>query len=159
MIRQATTADAKAITEIYNHYILNSTITFEEETLDQQTMEGRINSSGKMFWWVFEEEEQIVAYAYPSQWKPRSAYRYTVESSVYVAPKHQRRGIGLQLYKHLIQALKEEAFHSVLAGIALPNAQSISFHEKLGFKQVGQLEEGGFKFNQWIDVGYWEFKL
>ena len=159
MIRQATTADAKAITEIYNHYILNSTITFEEETLDQQTMEGRINSSGKMLWWVFEEEEQIVAYAYPSQWKPRSAYRYTVESSVYVAPKHQRRGIGLQLYKHLIQALKEEVFHSVLAGIALTNAQSISFHEKLVFKQVGQLEEVGFKFNQWIDVGYWELKL
>lgn len=60
-----------------------------------------------------------------------------MESSVYVAPKHQRREIGLQLYKHLIQALKEEAFHSVLAGIALPNAQSISFHEKLGFKKVG----------------------
>ena len=57
MIRQATTADAKASTEIYNHYILNSTITFEEETLDQQTIEGRINSSGKMLWWVFEEEE------------------------------------------------------------------------------------------------------
>ena len=57
MIRQATTADAKAITEIYNHYILNSTITFEEETLDQQTIEGQINSSGKMLWWVFEEEK------------------------------------------------------------------------------------------------------
>jgi phosphinothricin acetyltransferase len=57
MIRQTTTADAKAITEIYNHYILNSTITFEEETLDQQTIEGRINSSGKMLWWVFEEEK------------------------------------------------------------------------------------------------------
>lgn len=159
MIRQASTADAKAIAELYNHYILNSTITFEEERVDQQTMEGRINSREKMLWWVFEEEEQIVAYAYPSQWKPRSAYRYTVESSIYVAPQHQKKGIGLKLYKHLIQSLKEEGFHVALAGIALPNDQSISFHEKLGFKKVGQLEEVGFKFNRRIDVGYWELKL
>ena len=159
MIRQATITDASAIAEIYNHYILNSTITFEEEKVDQQIMEGRINLSGNLLWWVFEEEEQIVAYAHPSQWKPRSAYRYTVESSVYVKPRHQRRGIGLQLYKHLIKTLKGEGFHSVLAGITLPNAQSVSFHEKMGFKKVGQLEEVGFKFKRWIDVGYWELKL
>lgn len=159
MIRQATTADAKAIAKIYNHYIFNSIITFDEESVDQQTMEARINSREKMLWWVFEEGDQIVAYAHPTLWKSRSAYRFTVESSIYVAPQHQKKGIGLQLYKHLIQSLKEEDFHVALAGIALPNDQSVSFHEKLGFKKVGQLEEVGFKFNRRIDVGYWELKL
>ena len=92
MIRQATTVDAIAIAKIYNHYIFNSTITFDEKSVDQQTMEARINSREKMLWWVFEEGNQIVAYAHPTLWKPRSAYRFTVESSIYVAPQHQKKG-------------------------------------------------------------------
>jgi phosphinothricin acetyltransferase len=72
---------------------------------------------------------------------------------------HQNKGIGKKLYLALIQNLKNKGFHSVLAGISLPNKVSVSFHEKLGFKKVGQLEQVGFKFKEWIDVGYWQYLL
>ena len=78
---------------------------------------------------------------------------------MYVAPKQQQKGIGTLLYSKLINALKKEGFRIILAGISLPNDQSIPFHEKLGFQKVGQLESLGYKFNRWIDVGYWELKI
>jgi phosphinothricin acetyltransferase len=78
---------------------------------------------------------------------------------VYVAPKQQQKGIGTLLYSKLINALKMEGFRIILAGISLPNDQSISFHEKLSFQKVGQLESVGYKFNRLIDVGYWELKI
>ena len=100
-----------------------------------------------------------MGYAYSTQWKTRSAYRYTVESSVYVAQKYQKKGIGRALYNHLVKSLKDDGFRRILAGISLPNNKSVIFHEKLGFKKVGQLEKVGFKFNKWIDVGYWELEI
>ena len=100
-----------------------------------------------------------MGYAYSTQWKTRSAYRYTVESSVYVTQKYQKKGIGRALYNHLVKSLKDDGFRRILAGISLPNNKSVIFHEKLGFKKVGQLEKVGFKFNKWIDVGYWELEI
>jgi len=100
-----------------------------------------------------------MGYAYSTKWKTRSAYRFTVESSVYVAQKYQHKGIGKALYINLIKSLKDDGFRRILAGISLPNNNSVIFHEKLGFKKVGQLEAVGYKFNRWIDVGYWELKI
>ncbi len=100
-----------------------------------------------------------MGYAYSTKWKTRSAYRYTVESSVYVAQKYKQKGIGKALYLKLIKSLKSNGFKRILAGISLPNDESIIFHEKLGFEKVGQLEAVGYKFNRWIDVGYWELKI
>src|SRR5210317_998550 len=159
MIRKAKETDAHTIALIYNHYILHSTITFEEKEVNEQLIIERLKESKKHPWWVFEQEGVVLGYAFSTKWKSRSAYRFTVESSVYVAPKQQQKGVGTLLYSKLINALKKEGFRIILAGISLPNDQSIFFHEKLGFQKVGQLESVGYKFNRWIDVGYWELKI
>lgn len=159
MIRKATTEDATSIASIYNYFILNSTATFEEIAVDEKTIEDRMNANQKLKWWVFEKENIILGYAYASYWKPRLAYRFTLETSVYTARGHHNKGIGKQLYFKLIQDVEALGFRSLLAGISLPNEGSIRFHENLGFRKVGQLEKVGFKFNRWIDVGYWELNL
>jgi len=159
MIRKAKETDAHTIALIYNHYILHSTITFEEKEVNEQLIIERLKESKKHPWWVFEQEGVVLGYAFSTKWKSRSAYRFTVESSVYVAPKQRQKGVGTLLYSKLIESLKNEGFRIILAGISLPNDQSISFHEKLGFQKVGQLESVGYKFNRWIDVGYWELKI
>ena len=159
MIREARESDAEAIALIYNDYVLNSTITFEEKKVNERIILERINFSKKHQWLVYEKEGAILGYAFSTKWKTRSAYRFTVESSVYIIPQQQKKGIGTALYKRLIELLTKEGFRKILAGISLPNDQSVNFHEKLGFKKVGQLEEVGFKFKRWIDVGYWELKI
>ena len=159
MIRKAKVSDAKAIASIYNHFVLNSTVTFEENKVDYKAIIDRIGTNKKHKWWVYEKNHILMGYAYSTQWKTRSAYRYTVESSVYVTQKYQKKGIGRALYNHLVKSLKDDGFRRILAGISLPNNKSVIFHEKLGFKKVGQLEKVGFKFNKWIDVGYWELEI
>ena len=159
MIRKARASDARSIASIYNQYILNSTVTFEEKKVDSTTILNRIRTNKKLKWWIFERDDILMGYAYSTKWKTRSAYRFTVESSVYVAQKYQNKGIGKALYINLIKSLKDDGFRRILAGISLPNNNSVIFHEKLGFKKVGQLEAVGYKFNRWIDVGYWELKI
>ncbi|MDA7778105.1 GNAT family N-acetyltransferase [Flavobacteriaceae bacterium] len=159
MIRKATIEDAATIASIYNYFILNSTVTFEETVVDEKIIVDRMNTNEKLNWWVYEKENQILGYAYATYWKPRTAYRFTLETSVYVSSNHHNKGIGKQIYTKLILELKALGFHTLLAGISLPNKVSIRFHENLGFRKVGQLEKVGFKFNRWIDVGYWELNL
>jgi phosphinothricin acetyltransferase len=107
-------------------------------------------------WLVAEEGNVIVGYAYAAPWKARSAYRFSVETTVYVAPNYLGRGIGTALYRELLDALRKLDVHCAVGGIALPNAASIALHENLGFKNIGQFVEIGRKFDRWIDVGYWE---
>lgn len=157
MIRPATVDDASAICDIYNYYVLTTIITFEEVPVTLEEMEQRIVSISKIYpWLVFVENNEIVAYAYATRWKVRSAYNKTVESAIYVKNGYSGKGIGSKLYSALLSILKEGNFHVVLGGIALPNERSIALHEKLGFVKTGQLNEVGFKFGKWIDVGYWE---
>ena len=159
MIREAKSKDAKAIASIYNHYILNSSISFEEKPINENIIIERINYSGKNKWWIYETADEVLGYAYSTYWKSRSAYRYTVESSIYLKPNNFRNGIGTALYTKLLESLKKEGFRRVLAGISLPNESSVLFHENFGFKKVGQLEAVGYKFKKWIDIGYWELKI
>ena len=159
MIREAKSKDAKAIASIYNHYILNSAISFEEKPINENIIIERINSNEKNKWWIYESADELLGYAYSTNWKSRSAYRYTVESSIYLKPNNFRNGIGTALYIKLLESLKKEGFRRVLAGISLPNDSSVLFHENLGFKKVGQLEAVGYKFKKWIDIGYWELKI
>lgn len=157
MIREATSNDALEICSIYNYFVLNTIITFEEVPVLPEEMEQRISSISKNYpWLVFIEKNEVVAYAYACQWKVRSAYNRTVETGIYVKQGFEGKGIGSQLYSALLKILKEKQFHAVLGGIALPNKYSIALHEKLGFVKTGQLNEVGFKFGKWIDVGYWE---
>lgn len=157
MIRQVKLTDADSIASIYNHYIINSIATFELETIDSGEMLNRIQKvQVKYPFIVFEENKQILGYAYASEWKSRQAYAQTVESSVYLHPDAVGKGIGTQLYTHLIEELRRMNMHAVIGGISLPNDASIKLHENLGFTKIGQFKEVGWKFDKWIDVGYWE---
>lgn len=138
MIRKAEAKDAALIAIIYNNYIANSSVTFEEEAVDSQMILKRMNANKQLKWWVCENE--IVGYAYATYWKPRTAYRYTLETSVYIASDHQKKGIGKKIYSILVEELKTLCFKTLLAGISLPNKGSVLFHENLGFRMVGQLE-------------------
>ena len=160
MIRSATAADAQAICAIYNHFILQSTVTFEETAVTPEDMAQRIASTlQRLPYLVAEIDGAVAGYAYAAPWKTRSAYRNTVESSVYIAPGHAGMGLGSRLYQALLQDLREREVHAVLAGIALPNCASIGLHEAFGFIKVGQMREVGRKFGQWLDVGYWQLLL
>lgn len=160
MIREANLKDAKQISEIYNYYILNSIVTFEEVKIDETEMSNRIKSvSSKFPWIVYEENNQIQGYAYATEWKPRHAYKHSAESTVYLAPNAFKKGIGTSLYLELINKLKNMHIHSIMGGISLPNEASITLHEKLGFAKVAHFKEVGYKFEEWIDVGYWQLTL
>ena len=110
-------------------------------------------------WFVWEENGRVLGYAYAGKWKSRCAYRYSVESSIYLAKEATGRGLGTKLYVALIDALRAKGIHSIIGGIALPNPASVGVSEKLGFQKIGQFKEVGWKFEQWIDVGYWELIL
>ncbi|MFY0644833.1 MAG: N-acetyltransferase [Bacteroidia bacterium] len=159
-IRKANAADAAQIAEIYNHYISNTIITFELEEIDSEEMNSRIQSIQKKYpFIVLEQDDQILAYAYASQWKERKAYQYTCESSIYVKREFLGHGYGFSLYKSLIDSLEKSHYRRVLGGIALPNDASIALHEKLGFTHSGTLTNVGFKFEKWVDVGYWQLNF
>jgi L-amino acid N-acyltransferase YncA len=157
MIRRATAADARRICDIYNHYIEQTVITFEEEPLPAEEMERRIAATAPSLpWLVYEEGGRVLGYAYAGRWRDRSAYRYTVESTVYVDAGAAGRGIGAALYGELLQELRRLGVHAVIGGISLPNEGSRRLHEKMGFMKSGHLSQVGYKFGRWIDVGYWE---
>lgn len=161
MIRSAEKADVDAIARIYNHYISNTVVSFEELPLSGLEMALRIDKVRKfgLPWIVAEDNEGIVGYAYASRWHERSAYRHTVEVSAYLATTAHSQGWGTLLYNSLFKELHSSGIHAVIAGIALPNPASVALHEKFNMKKVGHLAEVGFKFGTWIDVGYWEVHL
>jgi phosphinothricin acetyltransferase len=157
MIRDASKADAAAVASIYNYYIETTVITFEEVPLTVSDMELRIDEiTASLPWLVFERDGEVLGYAYASKWKGRCAYRHTVESTIYLKPDCCGMGIGKQLYGRLIDQLSTQSVHVVIGGVALPNPGSIALHEKLGFSQVAHFKQVGWKFQQWIDVGYWQ---
>lgn len=160
MLRAATSNDAGAIAAIYNHYVATSSITFEESPVPVDDMARRIEEVGASLpWYVAEENGALLGYAYATPWRARSAYRYSVESTVYVSPAHARRGVGTQLYGALLAELRARGLRVVLGGIAQPNVASVTLHERLGFEKVAHFKQVGQKFGQWIDVGYWELLL
>ena len=160
MIRRVSLADAQALCEIYNPYILESIVTFEEVPVTEAQMQTRIQDAPvHLPWFVYEEKEKVLAYAYAGVWKERSAYRFTVETTVYVHPEARGKGLGSLLYHQLLQELKAKGFHIAVACLALPNPESQKLHEKFGFKPVAIFSQVGFKFGSWLDVGYWELKL
>lgn len=160
MIRLANRDDALAIAGIYNHYIENTVVSFEEDPVSEPEMERRIQSVIPDFpWLVMEENEDLLGYAYATRWHGRCAYRFSAETSVYLAPDAVGQGAGSALYQRLLAELRKQKLHTVIGGVALPNPASVALHEKFGFKKVAHYEEVGFKFGRWIDVAYWQLKL
>ncbi len=156
-IRPATPADACAICRIYNPYVEDTIISFEEAPVAAAEMAARVDSLCRTHpWYVYEEEGAVAGYAYASPWRPRAAYRDAVESTVYVESAQVGKGIGSQLYDALLAELRRRAFHCVIGGIALPNAASVALHERKGFAKVAHFRGVGWKLQQRIDVGYWE---
>ena len=136
-------------------------MTFEEEPVSAGEMESRIakvRSLGLPFL-VAETEAEIVGYAYANPFRERAAYRFTAESAVYLAHDKTGLGIGGALYAQLIDILKTKPLHCVMGCIALPNEASVKLHERMGFVKSGHFPEVGFKFENWIDVGYWQLNL
>ncbi len=157
LIRNVSPDDASQICEIYNYYVLNTIITFEESSVSEFDMRNRIEQIKHKFpWIVYENQGIILGYAYAGEWKSRCAYKHSVESTVYLKKGEEGHGIGTILYEELIKRLKSSNIHAVIGGIALPNSASVALHEKFGFEQIGQFKEVGYKFDIWIDVGYWE---
>lgn len=160
-IRAATPADGAQLAKIYNHYIRETIVTFEEDDVSGDEMASRVTetTAASLPWLIAEVAGRIIGFAYASKWKGRCAYRYTAESTVYLDPEATGQGSGTRLYQALFARLQERSIRAVIGGIALPNPGSIALHEKFGMRKVAHFERVGFKFNKWIDVGYWQVIL
>lgn len=158
MIRPVTADDAAAIAGIYNHYVIETTVTFEEDPVTAAEMARRIESSlahGQP-WLVAEVDGQVAGYAYATKWHHRHGYRHSVEVTVYLGRAFAGRGLGTALYDALFPLLESRGIRSIVGVIALPNPASVALHEKFGMRKVGHLSAIGVKFGEWIDVGYWQ---
>ncbi len=159
-IRDALSSDAKAICAIYNPYIANTTISFEEAPVSIEEMEQRIRDNTRSLPWLLAYDgDDILGYAYATAWRARSAYKSSVETTVYISDQHARKGLGSLLYRELIQQLRERQIHCAIGGIAQPNIASTALHQALGFEKVAEFKEVGYKFDRWINVAYWELLL
>lgn len=160
MIRPFHIDDAKALLDIYNYYVLNTTATFDIEALSIEAFENKINTIKTNYpFIVFEEANEILGFAYGSRFRPKPAYDYVAESTVYVKHTAHGKQIGSKLYEELIVQLKKSNLHTVLGVLTIPNEASIKLHEKFGFEQVAYLKEVGLKFGAWQNVGIWQLKL
>lgn len=153
MIRRVTEADASRIAEIYNHYVLQTSISFETETVTGDEMLRRIRVLSSEFpYFVYEADGVVEGYCYVHRWKERAAYRNTLETTVYMAHGCEHRGWGRELMQKLIDECRMMGYHSLIACITADNEPSIRFHRRLGFTQVSHYREVGRKFNRWLDV-------
>ena len=155
LIRLATRADLTAINAIYNHYVLHSSATYQEEPITEAEREVWFAGHGPLHpVTVAEENGEVVGWASLSPFHARSAYRRTVENSVYVSHDHQRHGIGSALLADSIERARSLGHHTIIAGIDSAQTGSIALHLKFGFEQTAHLKEVGFKLGRWLDVLY-----
>ena len=152
-IRLATAHDLPAIDDIYNHYVLHSTCTYQYEpdtAAERQAWFGEHDAAHPIT--VAELAGQVVGWGALSWFRTRVGYRFTVEDTIYVRPDRQRRGIGRQLLADLIARAAALGHRSIVAGISAEQAPSIAIHRAFGFVEVARLREVGFKFGSWLDV-------
>ena len=161
MIRSVRSEDGAAICSIYNYYVENEICTFEEAPVQIDDMAERVRKiSAKYPYIVWEDGSgEISGYAYINTWKERDAYRFSAELSIYIKDGLRGRGMGRKLMEKLLEEVRKTDIHSLVSGITLPNDSSVALHEKFGFVKIGQFREIGYKFNKWLDVGYWELIL
>ena len=159
-LRRATAGDAAAIAAIYEPYVTRSAVSFELEAPDAGEMRARIESGGDLYpWLVAEDEGKVLGYASASAFRTRPAYRFAVETSVYLREDACGRGLGRALYEPLLDRLTRQGFAQAIGAIALPNEASVRLHERLGFRHVGTYERVGWKLGEWRDVGLWQRPL
>jgi phosphinothricin acetyltransferase len=155
-VRIATAADARAIAAIYAPYVLETAISFEEVPPEPEEMAARMASILDTYpYLVFDDGQRVLGYAYASQHRSKPAYRWSVETTVYVDRLAHRGGIGRALYAELIDLLTRQGFQSAFAGIVPPNPGSVALHETMGFTYLGTFPAIGFKFGKLQDLGWW----
>ena len=160
LIRSATLADAPALLEIYRPFIEQSAVSFETRVPSVEEFAARIEKALEGWaWLVAEIDGQLAGYAYGGTHRERAAYRWSVETSVYLRPDFQRRGIARMLYLNLFDALIERGYCNAYAGATLPNDASIGFHRSMGFEWIGVFKRVGWKFGQWHDVAWMQRAL
>lgn len=161
VVRPAVEADAESVARIYNYYVENTVITFEEQPVPDREMAARMAEVQRrgLPWLVAELEGRIIGYSHASPWKTRSAYRHSVETTIYLLNGFEGCGIGRVLYAALLPILREKSVHAVIGGAAQPNPASGRLHERLGFEPVGTFRQVGFKQGRWVDVAYWQLVL
>jgi phosphinothricin acetyltransferase len=146
--------------EIYDPYILNTAVSFETEVpLLEEFHQRVLHYQEKLPWLVCEINDKLAGYAYATNHRQRKAYEVTKELSVYVHQDYRKLRVGTGLYIALIEILKAQRVSNVLAGITLPNTESVRFHESMGFKPVGVYHNVGYKFGKYHDTGWWELIL
>jgi L-amino acid N-acyltransferase len=160
LLRLATEADLPAINDIYNHYVLTSTTTYQEvpDTLDDRRAWFR-NREPRHVVTVAEVDGQVVGWASLNVFRARSAYRFSCENSVYVDHRFFRRGLGGALLADSIERAKVAGFRTIVAGIDADQAASIALHARQGFEAVGRFTRVGFKFGRWLDVVFMQLML
>lgn len=159
-IRDAALADADSIADIYNYYIANTSMTFQEIAVDANYTHHKINQRDKNRpFIVAADNTRVLGFAYADTFRTRCAYRFVSETSIYVLHNQQKKGIGDELMHHLIAQMQNSDMCKLLAVITQPNPASIKLHENHGFVACGTMPAVGWKFNRWWDCGYWLLDL
>jgi len=162
-VRAATLDDLQALTDIYNHYVVHTAITFDLQTFTAAARRGWFDehhdNGPHRLLVATDEHGRCRGYATSSRWRPKPAYNTTVEASVYCHPDAVGQGCGSALYGALFAELQREDVHTVVAGVSLPNPASLSLHEKFGFRPVGVFHAVGRKFEKFWDVAWFERRI
>jgi phosphinothricin acetyltransferase len=161
VIRPAVEEDLQDIAAIYEHEIAHSIATFDLEPPDSSYWHEKLagNHPGDHLLVAVDEDQDVVGYAYSWSFRPRPAYSLTRETSIYLDPSVRGKGIGRLLYPALLDTMAESGVHTAVALVAQPNPSSVTLHKFCGFEEVGQMREVGYKFDQWIDVLWFQKML
>ncbi|GMK39580.1 hypothetical protein PCCS19_26340 [Paenibacillus sp. CCS19] len=151
---EITTEHIHAVKEIYNYYVLNSTISFHTEPLNSDQMkESVLNKNARFKSFLISDDQQLVGYVLLTQYKNKQAYDVSAEVTIYLEPNYLGRGIGSHALSFIEGIAKEQGFHTLIATICMENARSIKLFEKNGYTQCALFKEVGYKFERWLDIG------
>ena len=159
-VRVATEADAAALLAIYTPFVTDTAVSFETEPPSVAEFTARLRECLARWAWLVAECDGVIAgYAYGGSHRARAAYRWSVETSAYLDPRFQRRGIGTALYRALLDALTAQGYCNAYAGATLPNDASVALHRRVGFEPIGVFRRVGYKFGRWHDVAWMQCSL
>ena len=162
VIRPAERSDLTRLTEIYNHYVINTPITFDLKPVTVEQRAGWFNDhndGARYRLFVANQGGRVLGFAATGRFRDKAAYDTTVETTIYCAPEATGRGIGSMMYRTLFDAIRDEDIHRIMGGITMPNEASLKLHERFGFKQVAMFSENGRKFGRYWDVCWLERPL
>ncbi len=160
LIRLAAESDAEQMLAIYAPIVRETAISFELEPPPLDEFWARVRGTlERTPWLVCASDEEVLGYAYAGRYRPRAAYQWSVEVTVYVDGRHRGRGVGRALYTSLFECLRVQGYQSAYAAIALPNPASVALHERLGFELIGVYHAVGYKLGSWHDVGWWQLSI